>query len=130
MFVAGRTKNIIIQASRNLAPQKIEETVEALPFVRRAAAVGVDRSRTESEQAYVFAELRRAAPPPAEALQEMARQIVERVHQRLGLRPGRVLLLKPRSIPLTPNGKNHHAALQEEHLDGQLRARSRIVSPC
>ena len=121
VFLVGRSKNIIIQAGRNLAPQEIEETVEALPFVRRAAAVGIDRGRAEGEQAYVFAELRKAAPPPAEELQEMARQIVERVHQRLGLRPGRVLLLKPRSIPLTPNGKIQHAALREEHLGGGLR---------
>ena len=126
---SGGAKNIIIQAGRNLAPQEIEEAVDALPFVRRTAAVGVDRGRAEGEQAYVFAELRRAAPPEAADLQEMARQMVERVHARLGLRPGRVVLLKPRSLPLTPNGKIRHAALRDEYLDGGLRERGRIVYP-
>jgi acyl-CoA synthetase (AMP-forming)/AMP-acid ligase II len=130
VFLVGRSKNIILQAGRNLAPQEIEEAVDALPFVRRTAAVGIDRGRAEGEQAYVFAELRRAAPPAADELQEMARQVVERVHARLGLRPGRVVLLKPRSIPLTPNGKIQYGALREAHLGGDLQARGRVAFPC
>lgn len=129
VFVVGRTKNVIIQAGRNLAPQEIEEAVEALAFVRRAAAVGIDRGRAEGEQACVFAELRRAAPPPRGQLQELARQVVLCVYERLGLRPGRVCLLRPRAIPLTPNGKLRHAVLRASYLDGSLRARGRIVFP-
>ncbi len=129
VFLVGRAKNVIIQAGMNLAPQEIEEAVEALPFVRRAAAVGVDRGRAEGEQAVVFAELRRAAPPPAEELEEMARRVVIACHERLGLRPGRVVLLAPRSIPLTANGKLRHAALRRAYLDGSLRAAGRIVFP-
>jgi acyl-coenzyme A synthetase/AMP-(fatty) acid ligase len=113
----------------NLAPQEIEEAVEALPFVRRAAAVGIDRGRAEGEQAYVFAELRRAKPPPLEDLEEMARQVVVSFHERLGLRPGRVVLLAPRAIPLTANGKLRHAALRRAWLDGTLRAEGRILFP-
>ncbi len=127
VFLVGRAKNVIIQAGMNLAPQEIEEAVEALPFVRRAAAVGIDRGRAEGEQAYVFAELRRAAPPPLEDLEEMARQVVVSFHERLGLRPGRVLLLAPRSIPLTANGKLRHGALRRAYLDGTLRSEGRIV---
>jgi acyl-CoA synthetase (AMP-forming)/AMP-acid ligase II len=120
VFVVGRSKNVILQAGRNLAPQEIEEAAEALPFVRRAAAVGIDRGRAEGEQAYVFAELRRARPPSPERLREMAAEVVERVHRRLGLRPGRVCLLAPRTIPLTANGKVRHPALREAWLDGGL----------
>jgi acyl-CoA synthetase (AMP-forming)/AMP-acid ligase II len=129
VFLVGRSKNVILQAGRNLAPQEIEEAVEALPFVRRAAAVGVDRGRAEGEQAYVFAELRRAAPPPPDELREMARQAVEAVHARLGLRPGRVLLLRPRSIPTTANGKLRHGALRTEFLAGRLASAGALLFP-
>jgi len=129
VFIVGRAKNVILQAGRNLAPQEIEEAVEGLPFVRRAAAVGVDRGRAEGEQAYVFAELRKAKPPSDDRLHEMATEVVARVHDHLGLRPGRVLLLAPRTIPLTPNGKLRHPALRAAFLDGTLRASGAILFP-
>jgi acyl-CoA synthetase (AMP-forming)/AMP-acid ligase II len=129
VFVVGRSKNVILQAGRNLAPQEIEEAVERLGFVRRAAAVGIDRGRAEGEQAWVFAELRRATPPPAAGLAEMARQVGESFHRRLGVRPGRVVLLAPRSIPRTANGKLRHAALREAWLGGELAAAGRVFYP-
>jgi long-chain acyl-CoA synthetase len=129
LFLVGRKKNVILQAGRNLAPQEIEEAVEALPFVRRAAAVGVDRGRLEGEQAYVFAELRRAAPPPAGRLRDMAAEVVDAVHRRLGLRPGRVCLVAPRTIPLTANGKVRHAALRAAWLDGSLGGAGGVFYP-
>ncbi len=129
VFVVGRRKNVILQAGRNLAPQEIEAAVEELDFVRRAAAVGVDRGRAEGEQAWVCAELRRAAPPPGAELREMARRVVVRVDRRLGLRPGRVLLLAPRTLPRTPNGKLRHAALRGALLDGSLRSSGGVLFP-
>lgn len=129
VFLVGRSKNVILQAGRNLAPQEIEEAVEALSFVRRAAAVGVDRGRAEGEQAYVFAELRRAKPPPPDELRELARQAVEAVYERLGLRPGRVFLVRPRTIPLTPNGKLRHGDLRAAYLAGDLAVSGAIVFP-
>jgi len=120
VFVVGRIKNIILQAGRNLAPQEIEEAAETLPFVRRAAAVGIDRGGIEGEQAYVFAELRRARPPSEDKLHEMATEMVARIHERLGLRPGRVFLLSPRAIPRTANGKIRYPALRAAYLDGSL----------
>jgi len=128
-FLVGRAKNIIIQAGRNLAPQELEEATESLPFVRRAAAVGIDRGRMEGEQAYVFAELRRAAPPPEQTLTDHATEIVATLHRQLGLRPGRVILLKPRSIPLTANGKVRHLELRAAHLEGRLEEAGRVLFP-
>ena len=45
------------------------------------------------------------------------------------LRPGRVYLVEPRSIPMTANGKLKHAALQASYLDGSLRAEGKILHP-
>lgn len=126
LFIVGRQKNIIIHGGRNVAPQEIEEIVDRAAFVRRSAAVGVDRGRMEGEQVYVFAEVRAKR---AAAEQAMTVEIVRAVHAGLGFRPGRVYLLRPRAIPLTPNGKLRHAALKERYLAGRLREEGWIVFP-
>jgi acyl-CoA synthetase (AMP-forming)/AMP-acid ligase II len=129
VFLVGRSKNIIIQGGRNVAPQELEETAEGLPFVRRAAAVGVDEGGAEGEQAYLFAELRRSASPSQQRLRQMTLELVERLHARLGLRPGRVILLRPGSVPLTVNGKIRHGELRATYLEGELQRRDRVVFP-
>lgn len=128
LFIVGRQKNVIIHGGRNLSPREIEEAVDAASFVRFCAAVGVDRGRAEGEQVYIFAELRDATGGE-DALHDMATQIVETFYERLGLRPGRVYLLKPRSIPLTYNGKTQHVRLKQMFLDGELRAKELILYP-
>jgi acyl-CoA synthetase (AMP-forming)/AMP-acid ligase II len=128
LFIAGRKKNVIKHLGTTLAPQEIEEAVDRLPFVRYSAAVGVDRGGFEGEQVYVFAELRAPADDPARA-HEAALEIVRAVFGRMGFRPGRAYLLKPRSIPRTTNGKIQHALLRERYLDGSLRASGAILYP-
>lgn len=129
LFIVGRKKEIIIHAGRNLAPQEVEEAIDALPFVRLSAAVGVDRGGPEGEQAYVFAEVRGAPDAPRERRREEVLAAVRAFHDHLGLRPGRVYLLRPRSIPRTANGKIRRARLRESYLDGSLRSAGAILFP-
>lgn len=127
LYIAGRKKNIIITAGRNVSPREMEEIVDALPGVRHSAAVGIDKGRVEGEQAYLFAELRR---PLSEAERgELAMAAVEKIHDQLGLRPGRVYLVKPRTIPRTYNGKVQYPLLKERYLNGELRAEGLILFP-
>ena len=126
LFVVGRSKNIIIHAGRNVAPQELEEIVDRIAGVRASAAIGVDRGRIEGEQVYVFAEIR---PAGAGAPQATAVEIVRALHDRLGFRPGRVYLLKPRAVPRTANGKIRHAELKRRYLDGSLRDQGLILFP-
>lgn len=129
LYIAGRKKSIIIQAGRTIAPQEIEETVDRLDFARRTAAVGIDRGGLEGEQAWVFVELQPNDPSNTGDHAGMVVEIVQAVRNRLGLRPGRVYLLEPRSIPMTHNGKIQHLRLRSEYLDGTLRGEGRIVYP-
>lgn len=127
LYIAGRKKNIIITAGRNVAPRELEEIADSFPEVRCSAALGIDRGHLEGEQAFLFAELRRPLPEPLGA--DLALAIVEKVHQQLGLRPGRVYLVKPRTIPRTYNGKLQYPLLRERYLSGELRAEGQIAFP-
>ncbi len=129
LYVVGRKKNIIIQGGQNISPQEVEECVDTLSFVRFSAAVGIDRNHWEGEQVYVFAEVRANESTPQDELIAMSIAIVKKFESRLGFRPGRVYLLKPRSIPRTPNGKIMHSRLKKQYKDGSLRKGGLILFP-
>jgi acyl-CoA synthetase (AMP-forming)/AMP-acid ligase II len=129
LFIVARKKNTIIHAGRTLYPGEIQELVEMLPTVRYSAAVGIDRGGIEGEQVYVFAEVRNAGTAAEDDLQAIVLQIVNGFHDRFGLRPGRVYLVKPKTIPMTHNGKIQHARLKEMYLEGKLREAGQLVYP-
>ena len=128
LYIVGRKKNIIKHAGETIAPQEIEEIVDAMDGVRACAAVGIDRGRVEGEQAYVFVEMREK-PNVSEWGYELIVQIVNVIHDRLGFRPARVYLVKPRTIPKTYNGKKQHMQLRQSYMDGSLRAQGMILYP-
>ncbi len=129
LFIAGRKKNIIILSGRTIYSREVEEIADGVPPVRRAAAVGIDRKRLEGEQIYVFAEMRPSAVGTTEKREATVRSIVGAIFRQLGVRPGRVYLVKPRTIPLTDNGKVRHAHLRQAYLDGTLVGEGRILFP-
>lgn len=129
VFVTGRLKNIIKHGGETIFPQEAEQIADHLPLVRRSAGVGIDSGGPEGEQLYVFTELFKPSGLGEPALHDAAVNVVEAVHAQLGIRPGRVYLLRPHSIPLTHNGKTQHAALRDLYLSGELRARNAILFP-
>lgn len=129
LFITGRLKNIIKHGGETIFPQEAEQIVDRLQFVRRSAAVGIDSGGPEGEQLYLFVELFKAGGHEEAELQNAAVEVVQAIHAQLGIRPGRVYLVLPHSIPLTPNGKTQHAALRDLYLSGSLRARNSILFP-
>ena len=89
----------------------------------------IDRGQLEGEQAFVFAEPRRPAAMDEAQMENLEIEIVAALYRRLGFRPGRVYLVKPRTIPRTPNGKIQHALLKQRYLAGTLRDQARILFP-
>jgi acyl-CoA synthetase (AMP-forming)/AMP-acid ligase II len=128
LFVLGRAKNTIIVAGRTIAPREVEEAAETSPGVRFAAAIGVDAGPRAGEQIVVFAEARDPGAS-AGALAQTAAEITSAVADKVGVRPYEVLLLRPRAIPITHNGKVRHAALSASRRDGSLRARGAVLYP-
>lgn len=131
LFVVGRKKNIIIQGGRNLSSREIEELIDSFPFVRRCAAVGIDRGRLEGEQAYIFIELRLPGKSlnDRDILEEYAIDVVEAFHQAFGFRPGRVIFTKRSTIPITPNGKIKYQQLKTLYLENSLQNKGQILFP-
>ena len=87
-----------------------------------------DRGRVEGEQAYIFVEVREKENIEKWGY-ELTLEIVRAIHERLGIRPARVLLVKPRSIPRTYNGKIQHVQLRELYVNGSLREQGLILYP-
>jgi acyl-CoA synthetase (AMP-forming)/AMP-acid ligase II len=130
-YIVGRRKNIIIQGGYNIAAREVEEWVDTLDFVRRSAAVGIDRGGAEGEQVYIFIEVKvnRSQLQEEETFTAITIEVVGQFKQTFGFPPGRVYLLKPRAIPLTANGKIKYPQLKEHYLDGSLRANDLILFP-
>jgi acyl-CoA synthetase (AMP-forming)/AMP-acid ligase II len=129
LFVTGRLKNIIKHGGATIFPQEPEQIADRLGSIRRSAAVGIDSGGPEGEQLYVFAELSKHGGYAEPELRDASLDLVHAIHTQLGIRPGRVYMLKPHSIPLTPNGKTQHAALRELYVSGALRAQNAILFP-
>ena len=129
LYIVGRKKNIIKYFGRTVAPKEIEEAVDGLDMIRFSAAIGVDKGRIEGEQVYVFAEVRAGDTRSESELHELVIEIVSNVYSRMGFRPARVYLLKPKSIPQTHNGKLQHQKLKEQYLDRSLFNESKILFP-
>jgi acyl-CoA synthetase (AMP-forming)/AMP-acid ligase II len=126
VFVLGRAKNSIIVAGRTIAPREVEEATETSPGVRFSAAVAIDGGERAGEQIGVFAEV--ADPAAArEELERVAREIIAAVDEKVGVRPFQVVLLKPRTIPLTDNGKVQHSRLREAWRDGSLERSGAVL---
>jgi acyl-coenzyme A synthetase/AMP-(fatty) acid ligase len=100
-----------------------------MSLVRFSAAIGVDKGRDEGEQVYVFAEIRDGETRTEPELHEVSLQIVQDFYAHMGFRPARVYLLKPRTLPLTHNGKIQHGHLKELYLNGSLLKQGSILYP-
>jgi acyl-CoA synthetase (AMP-forming)/AMP-acid ligase II len=127
LYFVARDKDVIKIAGRTIAPQEVEELVDADPRVRLCAALGIDRGGIEGEQLVVCAELREsrtAAPDDAHAVLV---GIAHQLHQAIGVRPQRTLLLEPGAIPLTQNGKLQRSVLRAAVTDGTIK--DRLIDP-
>lgn len=122
LFVTGRLRDLIVVRGENVVPGDVEQIVDQLPAVRYSAAIGVDSDRLGTQRLIVIAEVRDEAPDRA-ARSRLIQEIARRVRAERGLRPSRVLLVRPHTIPKTSSGKIQHRRLAELFETGALRER-------
>jgi fatty-acyl-CoA synthase len=112
VVVCGRHKDVIIMGGRNIYPIDIERAAGLADGVRpgNVAAVRLDAGERRESFAVVL-ESNRAGD--AEAVRNLRKEVISRVVDAVGLRPGAVVVLPPAALPKTPSGKLRRAAVRD-----------------
>jgi fatty-acyl-CoA synthase len=116
VVICGRRKDVIIMCGRNIYPTDIERAAGLVDGVRpgNVAAVRIDAG-ARRESFAVAVESNRAGDTEAERI--LRKEIVSRVVDAVGLRPGAVVVLPPATLPKTPSGKLRRAAVRDRIAD-------------
>jgi acyl-CoA synthetase (AMP-forming)/AMP-acid ligase II len=123
LYVLGRRRALLKRGGAPLAPREVEEAAAGVPGLRLAAAVGLPPAPDGStEEIAVAVEI----DPAAEPLQ-VATEVTTAIEEALGFAPDQVMVLAPRTIPRTANGKIRHSALLRELIDGELERRGVVM---
>jgi 1-acyl-sn-glycerol-3-phosphate acyltransferase len=119
IYLAGRSKDLIIKAGRNLVPQEIEEIASQVEGVRKGCvvAVGVTNAQTATESLVVVAETRETDP---QARDRIVASVTDRVSAAVGVPPDDVVLVPPGAVPKTSSGKIRRAATKDLYASGGL----------
>jgi fatty-acyl-CoA synthase len=106
LYILGRRRAMLKRGGAVLAPRELEEAAQRIDGVRIAAAVGM--ARTDMTEEIVLAIEIDAGDSDA-----ISAAVAQEVHRALGFAPDRVIVLPPRGIPRTYNGKIRHDALRQ-----------------
>ncbi|MCA9794288.1 MAG: AMP-binding protein [Candidatus Eremiobacteraeota bacterium] len=111
LYPAGRAKDLIVTAGRNLYPQDVERLLDEVAGLRPgcSAALGLEG------QLVVVGEAR-----PGQDLQALRAAIAQALTRGLGVSPDRIELVPPRTVPRTPGGKVRRGETRRRLLDGSL----------
>jgi acyl-CoA synthetase (AMP-forming)/AMP-acid ligase II len=122
LFITGRIKDVIIVRGQNVVPGDVEEAVDHVAGIRYSAAIGIESERTGTQRLHVVAEVRGDDLGSGD-LARIAHDVTQAVRQRSGLRPARVLLVRPQTIPKTSSGKIQRSALAAMVAEGRVTDR-------
>jgi acyl-CoA synthetase (AMP-forming)/AMP-acid ligase II len=123
LYVLGRRRALLKRGGAPLAPRELEEAAANVPGVRLAAAVGLPPAGDGATEEIAVA----VEADPQSVPAEIAAAVADAVEAAAGFAPEEVLVLAPRAIPRTANGKIRHPALRRELLAGELERRGVIL---
>ncbi|HEY3567705.1 MAG TPA: AMP-binding protein [Thermoanaerobaculia bacterium] len=123
LYVLGRRRALLKRGGAPLAPRELEEAAAGVPGVRIAAAVGLPPGDLGATEEIAVA----AEADPGTEPSRLAGEVAAAVEAALGFAPDRVVVLAPRSIPRTANGKIRHPVLRRELTEGDLERRGAVL---
>lgn len=119
LFVAGRLKDLIIVAGRNLYPQDLEETAEeSHPALVRNASAAFSVEIDERELVVVVCEVRRQELRNLD-VESVTASIRRAVSEEHDVELHAVLLLKTSTVPRTSSGKIQRSRSRLAFLNGE-----------
>ncbi|MEO6195519.1 MAG: AMP-binding protein [Thermoanaerobaculia bacterium] len=123
LYVLGRKRAMIKRGGAPLAPREVEEAAAGVPGLRIAAAVGMPPGpEAATEEITVAIEI-----DPAREPSRIAEDVAAAIEKALGFAPDRVVVLAPRTLPRTANGKIRHPELRRELIEGDLERRGAVL---
>lgn len=120
IFIAGRMKDIIIRAGRNIYPQEIEEALGRIEGIRRGcvAVFPTLDQHAQTEKLVVVAETKGTIE--AAERERVITEIKQVVTGLVELPPDHIRLIRPRMIPKTSSGKIRRAECRRRYETGEL----------
>jgi acyl-CoA synthetase (AMP-forming)/AMP-acid ligase II len=121
LFVTGREKDLVIIAGRNYQPQPFEIAAATVPGVRAGgvAAFGLQDSESGTEQLVLVVETK--LYEDAATVARLGPAVERAVADLAGVRPNRVIVVPPGTVPKTPSGKLQRPLLAKQVAAGALR---------
>jgi acyl carrier protein len=118
VFIAGRKKDVIIKAGRNMYPEGIETIVSEINGVRRGCVVafGIFSSQKGTEDLIIIAE----TSLDKNLHDELKDKITETVSDQMGIAPDKVILIEPQTMPKTSSGKLQRSTVKNLYLTNEL----------
>ncbi|PLX41999.1 MAG: hypothetical protein C0608_03640 [Deltaproteobacteria bacterium] len=113
-FICGRIKDLLIKGGRNYFAEDIELAASQVDGVRQGGIVAFSIYGEGGEEEIVVI---------VEAVshrEELAAEVSAMVSEVTGLRPDRVEVIAPRSIPKTSSGKLQRYKARQWYLEGRL----------
>jgi acyl-CoA synthetase (AMP-forming)/AMP-acid ligase II len=117
LYVTGRAKDVIIVRGQNHAPQKFEEALLSLEGLRPGCAVALGETFSDGEGLLVIAE--RAQRDRSDDAALVAR-IGTRLIAQTAVRPARIVIVAPGTLPRTSSGKLRRAEALARYRAGTL----------
>ncbi|HZV01357.1 MAG TPA: AMP-binding protein, partial [Planctomycetota bacterium] len=119
IYLTGRAKDLVIRGGRKIYPYELESAIAALPGVPLEGVAVFASAAKESgaERLVVVVETAEEDEARRDELLDRTRRLTLEVLQ---VPPDDVVLVPPRSIPKTANGKIRRAACRELYEAGEL----------
>ncbi len=124
LYVLGRKRSMLKRGGAIIAPRELEEAAQSAGGVRIAAAVALPPSESRSTETIVVL----IEPERLDEAESIAGAVAQRIRQSLGFAPERVIAVRPRSIPITANGKIRHDVLRGQLADGTFASDSIVFN--
>lgn len=127
LYLTSRAKDLIIRGGQHIHPYDLEETLGALPGIRRGcvAVFAASDPGSGTERVVVLAETRLQEPHQRAQLRARIAELAVAV---LGVPADDIVLAEPRTVLKTSSGKIRRAACRTLYEQGQLGAHGRPVA--